>query len=428
MPPTHRLGLLRDHDFRGLFISTSVSQVGHQITSLAIPLVAVLALAATEFEVGLLSAAAGAAFLLVGLPAGAWVDRMRRRNVLLVTDLARAAFLVTIPLAWWADVLTIWQLYVVALAVGVFTVFFDVAYQSYLPHLVGRTNLVEANSKLEAVRGVSHLGGPGLAGVLIQWFTAPVVLVADAVAMATSAAAVWRIRAREDRPQRKPESRLVAEIRDGLRFVLRNRLLRAIAMCTAAFNLTHSAYSAMSIVFLARELELSPGVIGLFMSAGGVGGIIGAAVAKRIAASVGQGPAIWMSVAFTTPFCLLLPMATSPWMLIPAGIASVVMTIGVMVYNITQVSFRQALTPDAMLGRMNATVRFLVWGTMPLGALAGGVLGGLVGARGTLWIVGVLSCLAFLPVALSPLRRMKHLPTEPLDEPGDVAKAEVPTA
>jgi len=428
MPRTDRLGLLRDHDFRGLFISTSVSQVGHQITSLAIPLAAVLALSASEFEVGLLSAAAGAAFLLVGLPAGAWVDRMRRRNVLLVTDLVRAAILLTIPLAWWLDVLTMWQLYAVALLLGIFTVFFDVAYQSYLPHLVGRGNLVEANSKLESVRGVSQLGGPGLAGLLIGWLTAPVVLFVDAIAMAASASAVWRIRKREEKPQRRPDARLLSEIGEGLRFVFSNRLLWSIAICTGFGNLTFAGYHAMQVVFLARELELSPGLIGVYLSIGGVGAILGATMARRVAQLIGQGPAIWMSMAFTIPGGLLLPLAHNDWTLWLAAVGALVMSVGIMVYNITQVSFRQALTPDRLLGRMNATLRFLVWGTMPLGALIGGVLGENFGARDTLWIMGAAGCLSFLPVLLSPLRRMRELPTEPLEDRGELAKTPTPTA
>ncbi|TWJ10653.1 putative MFS family arabinose efflux permease [Stackebrandtia albiflava] len=411
MPITRRLGLLRDHDFRGLFVSTTVSQFGHQLTTLAIPLIAVAVLSAGEFQVGMLTAAASAAFLLVGLPAGAWVDRMRRRNVLIVADVARGALLLTVPVAWWCDVLTIWQLYVVVLVNGVFTVFFDVAYQSYLPHLVGRRHLMEGNSKLEAVRAVSQLSGPGLAGLLIQWLTAPVVLFLDAVALATSALAVARIRSREVVEPVAPGTRLRTQIGEGLRFVFGNRLLWSIALCTGIGNLFYTMYASMELVFLARELHQTPGTIGLIFSVSGAGGLLGAFVARRLTARFGQGPTMWLSMLPVGPAAALMPMAAPGWSLWLAALGGVVVSMGVVVYNITQVSFRQGLTPDRLLGRMNATMRFLVWGTMPLGGLIGGVLGEILGARGTMWVGVVGSGLAFLPIVLSPLRRMRELPT-----------------
>jgi predicted MFS family arabinose efflux permease len=317
-----------------------------------------------------------------------------------------------VPLAWWADVLTIWQLYVVALLHGTLTVFFDVAYQSYLPHLVGRANLVEGNSKLEAVRAVSHAAGPGVAGQLIRLLTAPVALLVDAVALAASALFYLRIRKREPRPTTHPDARLLREIGEGLRFVLGHRLLRAIVTCTGTANLFSSIYAAMLVFFLRRTLGLGPGEIGLVLSIFSAGGVAGAFVARGFADWVGQGRAIWMSIAFTAPFLLLMPFAEPGWRLWVAAAASAVAAVGIVVYNITQVSFRQALTPDQMLGRMNATVRFLVWGTMPLGGLAGAFLGDWFGARTTV-LIGVLgACVAFLPVYLSPLRTMRDLPTE----------------
>ena len=405
------IGLLRDRDYRGLFASTTVSQFGFHITQLALPLVAIIALEASPFEVGALAALSTAPFLLIGLPAGAWVDRMRRRSVLIVGDLARAAVLVTVPLAWWADTLTLWQLYTVALVYGGFTVFFDVAYQSYLPHLVGRENLVEGNAKLEAMRAVSQLGGPALAGQLVRLLTAPVALLADALAMAASALFVVRIRKREERPARRPDAHLLREIGDGLRFVFGNRLLRAIATCTATYNLLSSAYGAMVILYLERSLGLDAGTIGLVFTVMGAGGLVGAVAARRVADLVGQGPAIWMSAAFTSPFWLLMPVLAAPgWRLWVAAAGGFVVSIGIVVYNVTQVSFRQAITPDGMLGRMNATIRFLVFGTMPLGALLGGVLGELYGVRTALLTVTIAICFAFLPVFLSPLRTMRTLP------------------
>jgi MFS family permease len=408
------LGLLRDHDYRQLFASTTVSQFGFHVTMLALPLVAIIALSARPFEVGLLAAVEMAPFLLLGLPAGAWVDRMRRRRVLIVADLARGAVLATVPLAWWADALTIGQLYAVAFAFGVCTLFFDVAYQSYLPHLVGRGNLVEGNAKLESVRAVAQLGGPALAGQVIRLLSAPVALLVNGAAMAASALYVVRIRKREEKPVRSPDAHLLKEIREGLRFVLGHRLLRAIVTCTASFNLLSSAFFPMMILYLERGLDQDAGAIGMFLTVWGAGGLLGAALARRLAGWLGQGPAIWMSVAFTTPFVLVLPVFAEPgWRLWVAAAAGFVTSIGVVVYNVTQVSFRQALTPDRMLGRMNATIRFIVFGTMPVGGLLGGVLGEWLGVRDALLVVALAQCAAFLPVFLSPLRTMRTLPTQP---------------
>lgn len=423
MPIGARLGLLRDHDYRQLWVSTTVSQLGFQVTQLAVTLVAIDHLGVGEAQAGLLVAAQSAAFLLVGLPAGAWVDRMRRRRVLVVADVGRGLLLASVPLAWWAGVLTLWQLYAVALAHGVLTVFFDVAYQSYLPHLVGRERLVEGNAKLEAVRATSQVAGPSLAGQVIRLLGAPLALLVDAVAMAASAVLYARIRKPEPRPERPGGGRLRHEIAEGLRFVLGHRLLRAITACTGTFNFFSAVSSAMLLFYLRREVALDPGAIGLVLSILAAGGVLGAVVARPFARWVGQGRAIWMSVAFLSPFMLLLPLVESPgWLLWVAAAAGAVSSAGGVVYNVTQVSFRQAITPDRLLGRMNASVRFLVWGTMPVGGLVGAWLGAWCGARLTL-LIGLLgTCVAFLPVFLSPLRTMRSLPQ------AEVADAPVPQA
>jgi MFS family permease len=413
-PARSRIGVLRDDDFRRLFVADAISQVGSQVTLLALPLVAVLALAAQPFQVGVLAAAETAAFLLVGLPAGAWVDRMRRRSVLIVGDLGRSLLLGSIPIAWWAGVLTMPQLYVVALFTGVLTVFFDVAYQSYLPHLVGKEHLVDGNAKLEIVRSASVLGGPTVGGLLVQLLTAPVAIAVDAVSFLGSAMFVGLIRKREVKPERAPDAHLGREIAQGLRFVFGNRLLRAIAACTASFNLCTSIAWPMLVVYLARDLDLAPGLIGLFFSFGGAGALVGAFVTGPLARRLGQGPTIWMSTFVGGLAHLLIPLAANDWRLWLAASASFVAGLTTVAYNVTQVSFRQALTPDRLLGRMNATMRFMVWGTMPLGGLIGGALAAWVGVHATVWIGLIGSALAFLPVYLSPLRTIRELPTTDL--------------
>jgi MFS family permease len=418
-----RLGLLADHDFRQLFAATTVSQFGNQVTFLALPLVALEILAATAWEVGVLTSLATAAFLLVGLPAGAWVDRTRRRRVLIVADLGRAALLASVPVAWWTGVLSLEQLYVVALLVGVLTVFFDVAYQSYLPHLVGRSNLVEGNAKLESVRATAQVGGPALGGQLVQLLTAPVALLVEGVALALSAGFLVRVGRQEVKPPRESGTHLLKEIGEGLRFVLGHRLLRMIAACTATGNLFGAATMAMAVFFLRKDVGLSASMIGVVFAVGGCGAVVGALWARRFATWVGQGPAMWLSLGCCTPFGFLLPLSEPGWRVWLGTAGYAVMAAGIVIYNVTQVSFRQAITPNRLLGRMNATMRFLVWGTQPIGALVGGVLGSAFGARSALLIAAGGACLSIGPLLLSPLRTTRDLPTDQVEDATPLADA-----
>jgi MFS family permease len=412
---TRRGGLWHHLDFRRLWIGETVSQFGTQISQLALPLVAILVLHASTFQVGLLTTLEMLAFLLIGLPAGAWVDRMRYRRVLIVNDLIRAAALGSIPLAQLLGVLSIGQLYVVALLTGISTVFFDVAYQSYLPELVGTEALVEGNAKLQGSESVSQIAGPSAGGVLISAISAPYAVLLDALSFLWSAGWVATIKARPPKPERKPDRHLGREIMQGLRFVLGNRLLRAIAICTGSSNLCSNVAFAVMYILLARQLHLAAGVIGLFTSVGAVGGLIGSLIASRIAVRVGQGPTIWLSMVVSAPTAFVLPFVHRDWTLGLLAVAMMFGSAGVVIYNITQVSFRQGLCPPALLGRMNATMRFLVWGTIPLGAFLGGILGTVIGVRHTLLVAAIGGCLPFLAVFLSPLRTMRELPhyTEP---------------
>jgi MFS family permease len=413
--------LWRHLDFRRLWIGQTVSQFGTMVSQLALPLVAILVVHASTFQVGLLSAFETVAFAVVSLPAGAWVERMRFRHVLIVNDLIRAAALASIPVARIAGVLTIWQLYGVALVTGVSTVFFDVAYQSYLPRLIDRQQLVDGNAKLQASESVSVLAGPSAGGFLIQLLTAPFAVLIDAASFVWSAAWVTAIKFREPRPERRQDRHLGREIREGLRFVTGDPMLRAIAICTGSSNLFSSMSMAVFYVLLARDLHVSPGIIGLISSAAAIGGLAGALTAAKLAGRVGQGPAIWMPMAATAPLAFVAPFVRHDWTLILLALATTGMSFGVVVYNITQVSFRQGLCPPAMLGRMNATMRFLVWGTMPVGSLLGGVLGTAIGVRETLFAAAAGGSLTFLPVFLSPLRRMRQLPSYTEQPPAEAS-------
>jgi MFS family permease len=409
--PPGPAGLWHHLEFRRLWIGETVSQFGTMISGLALPLVAILVVHASTFEVGLLTAAESVPFLIVGLPVGAWVERMRFRSVLIVNDLLRAGLLASIPVARLLGALTIEQLYVVALGTGVCTVFFDVAYQSYLPRLIDRKQLVAGNARLQASESVSQIAGPSAGGLLIQALTAPYAVLVDALSFVWSAAWVAAIQVRPPRPVRRADRDLRREMGDGLRFVLGSPLLRAIAMSTGTSNLFGAISTAVIYVLLARQLHVSAGIIGLISSGNAVGGLAGSLVAGRFAARVGQGPAIWLSIGLCSPFAFVAPFVTRDWTLALLGLAGALYWMGGVVYNITQVSFRQALCPPDLLGRMNATMRFLVWGTLPLGGFLGGVLGSVIGVRPALLIAAVGGSLAFAPVLLSPLRWMRELPT-----------------
>jgi predicted MFS family arabinose efflux permease len=406
MPLPSRLGLLRDPDFRRLFAATALGQLGDRIIFLALPLVAIAALHADEFQVGLLTAMTTAGSLLVGLPAGAAVDRMRKRSVMISTDLARALVLSTIPVAWWTDLLTIWWLYAVALVHGVLTVFFDVAYVSCLPHLVGRGNLVEGNSKLSAIRSVTSISGPAVAGPLVGWVGAPATLLVSSAGMALSGLLAVGIRRREQKAGLSARPRFLRDVREGLKFVLRHPVLRATILGDAIFNLFLVMYQTMLLVFLEREAGLGSLGIGLVLSGMGCGALLGALLATRISKRVGQGRVIWLAPLVTCPLTGLMPLARPGWSLYAAAIGLAALSLGGVVRVVAQASLQQAVTPDRLLGRMSATARFVSWGGLPLGGVLGGAAGAVFGAATTLWIGAVGMTVSFLPNFLSPLRRL----------------------
>ncbi|WP_138758309.1 MFS transporter [Modestobacter altitudinis] len=414
--------LLRHRDFRHLWAAETVSQVGTQVTLLALPVVAVTVLDATPLQMGVLTALETAAFLLIGLPAGAWVDRWRRKRVLVTADLVRAVVLATLPVAYLLDVLSLGQLFAVAAVTGTATVFFDVAYQSYLPALVDRDQLVDGNGKLEASRAVAQVAGPGATGVLLRVLGAPLLIAVDAVSFLLSALFIARIGTPDVVPDRASRRPLRAEIAEGLGFVVRHPLLRRIVACTGTGNLFGSITSTLLVLFAIRELGLSEATLGLALSAGALGGLLGAATAARFARRVGEGRAIPLSAAVLVPFAALTPLADLGAPVVLLVVSMFGFSWSVVVYNITQVSFRQRLCPPGLLGRMNASVRFIVFGTMPLGGLLGGVLGTWLGVVPALWVGVAGSALACLPVVLSPLLTMGDLPDE--EDGGRVPDAE----
>ncbi|PZS30020.1 MAG: MFS transporter [Pseudonocardiales bacterium] len=400
-------GLARHRNFRRLWIADTASQFGTQVSVLAMPLIAVLTLKVSPQAVGILVAMEFAAFLLFGLPAGAWCDRWRRRPVMIIGDLARFLLLASVPAAYWLDVLTIWQLYVVVLLQGVATTFFDVAYQSYLPSLVPAEALIEGNAKLQGSAAVAQVSGPALAGYLIQWLTAPIAVLADAASYLFSAVNVARIRHGEPVPEQPEHRSLRREIGEGLGVVFGNPILRTLAAATAVANFFMAVFTAVIILFLARTLGLPPGAIGAAMTLGSIGAVVGAVATSPLARRFGPARSAWVPFAVGCPIGLLIPLAQRGALLVLFVLGWFGFSFAFTAYNVAGVSLRQALCPAHLLGRMNATMRFLSVGVMPFGALIGGGLASWVGPRSTLWVAMIGELLVPILLLRSPLRSMR---------------------
>ena len=402
--------LWRNRDFMWLWAAQTVSQFGSQISSLAIPLVAILTLDASTFQVSVLVVVGWAPFFLFSLPAGAWIDRLPRRPILVASDWGRALALASIPLAYFLDAMTLAQLYLVELVVGLFTVFFDLSYQSYLPSVVEREELGEGNAKLEVSRSAAQVAGPGLAGVLVRVLTAPYAILADAVSFVASALFLSRIERPEPKPKTAAErsTRLRDEIGEGLRFVLRHPLLRPIVTFVGVSNIFVNMLFAIYLVYAVRELDLSAATIGLIFSLGNIGTLVGALTATRLARTVGIGPGLIITATIGSLGLLLIPLARGDVVIPFLVVASLLWGYFVLTYYVNAITLIQAITPDHLLGRTNASRRFLVQGVIPFGALLGGALGTTLGLRPAIAIGAVGACLAVLPLFFSPLRQIKE--------------------
>ncbi|MBI1258891.1 MAG: MFS transporter [Chloroflexi bacterium] len=417
-PPT---SLTRSPEFLKLWVGQTVSVFGSQITNLALPLTAVLVLNASSSQMGVLNALGVVPFMLVGLFAGVWVDRMRRRPIMIVADFGRFLLLGSIPLAALGGFLTIPYLYVAIFLIGVMTVFFDVSYQAFLPSLVGREHLVEGNSKLEVSRSASAILGPGLAGVLVQTLSAPIAILFDAISFLVSAISLRLIRSTESAPERLPDTsqNMLREIREGLNVVFGNRFLWSIAGCTATSNFFGSMLQAVFILYLTRELNVPPAVQGVIFAAGAPGALLAALFSARVAKRVGVGNSI-IGAAFLGMASSLPVFFVTDNSLLSSVILVLIFFVGsfsFVLYNVNQVSLRQAITPDRLLGRMNASMRFLVWGTIPLGSLIGGFLGDAIGLRSTINLSVILGLGSFLWVFFSPVRHLKEIPAPQPTQP-----------
>jgi MFS family permease len=394
-----------------LWSGQSVSEVGSAVTMLALPMIAVLVLDASTLEVGVLGAMSTLPFLLISLPAGAVVDRNAKHRLMMWCDIGRFLLLASIPLATLPGLhITYAHLLIVALLTGILTVFFDVAYQSYLPVLLEKEELVDGNGRLGTTQAFAQFTGPSIGGGLVGLLGGARAVAVDAASYFVSAISLFLIRKEEPEPQpRHADQRIRDDIKEGLHFVVTHPILRKVVACTGTSNFFGSMVFALEMPFLIRELHVKPAVVGLLLSVGALGGMVGGLLAAPLAKRIGSARIIWFStLVFGIP-AFLIPLAQPGWgaLLYAAGFFAF-LTMAV-IYNVAQVSYRQAITPPALLGRMNASVRFIVWGTMPLGSALGGVLGSTIGIRETLWVSVIGGYCAGFFVFFSPLRRMRDV-------------------
>jgi len=411
--------LARSSDYRKLWTAATVSLFGTQVSLIAIPVIAIFLLHVEAYQVALLGTVEFLPFLFFTLPAGAWVDRLPRRLILVAGDLGRAISLLSIPIAWELGGLTIWQLYVVGFINGTLTVFFDVADQSFLPAILEPDDLIEGNSKLQVSASAAQVLGQPLGGGIVGLVGAPLAVTADAISFVASGGLIFWIRKRE--PKRAtaapaggflaPVAGLRDEIAEGLHYVLGHPYLRYIAASTGISNLFSNIAFATIAYFVYTELGLTPFQFGLAGGIGSLGVLLGALIAGRIAERIGVGRTILWSMALSGPAALLAAIAQPGTAVVVLTSSFFLTSLTGVVYNINQVSLRQAITPERIQGRMNATMRFLVWGTIPIGQVIGGIVATAIGSRGALIVGGVLGCFAFVPILFSSVRSLERIPT-----------------
>jgi MFS family permease len=418
-PVRRRLGrlvspLLREPDFRRFWFGQTISVFGDQITLLGVPLVAVLVLGADATQMGTLLAVGLLPHLLFSLPAGVWLDRVRnRRRLMIAADILRALLIASIPIAYAAGVLTVAQLYVVGFLAGSMAVVFDISWNTLLVAVVRREAFVEATALFSGSRALAFVGGPPLAGTLVQAASAPIALVADALSFVGSAFYLSRIRAAEP-PIEFIEESMRTRLSTGLLFIFRDSIMRPILLSVATINLFNFGFQALFILYVTTVLGVSPGVLGAALGAGAVGGIIGALIASRIGRRLGLGAAYALGcLIFPVPL-VLIPLVSGP----PEAVLVMLFTteflagLGLQILDINASAVITARTPDAIRARAGGAFRFINYGIRPVGAVMGGLLGGMIGVRETLFVVTIAASVGVLWLIGSPIPRLRELPEE----------------
>ena len=410
--------VMHNGDFLKLWAGESVSLIGTQITQFALPLVAVLTLGASVFQVGVLNACRYAPVVVVSLFAGVWLDRRHRRPILIACSLGNAALIGLVPLTNALNVLSIGVLYAICLLVGVLTVVFDVGVMSFVPSLVERKQLADGNGKMQTSTAFAGVAGPGIAGLLVAALTAPVTLSFDAVSYLCSAVGLSRIRKPEPDPP-APEDRptVRASIAEGLRAVYGSRFLRALLTQSATFNFFQNGLVTIFVVYAIRDLHMSPTKLGLVIGAISVGGVAGGLLANRIRNKIGFGPTMLIPTicAALCPLVLLIPRDASMGSMAILMCAQAFYGFNLLVFNVNTLTLRQVITPHHLLGRMNASYRMVLFGTGPIGAIIGGWLATVVGLRTALVITAIVLTSPILWTLYSPVFRLKTMPSGPLE-------------
>ncbi len=407
-----RQGLLRDRNFALLISGETISELGTSITFLAFPLIAIATLHASAFAVGIVAAAGNTGWLVIGLPAGVWVDRMRRRPILIATDIGSALLLVSVPVAAAFDLLTVAQLAVIAFALSLLSVLYDVAYPAFLPSVVAEERLVHGNGLMEASANGARIGGPGVGGVLVQLVGAPAALFADAISFLVAATTTALMRVDESRPIATAQAappKFRRELVAGLAYVIGTPVVRALMVAATLGNFVFGGYSPLVILLLSRQLHLSPGVIGVLVAVGGVGGIIGALLAGPISARIGDARLLWCATGIAVPCLFLVPMSSRGLGLTWFVIGAIGEAACIAAFNVSVRAAMQRTSPPSMLGRVTASTRVFSRGALPIGALVGGAIATATSPRAALFTM--LAFYVILPVWLwvSPIGRVRDI-------------------
>jgi MFS family permease len=413
-PSRRSPGLLRQRDFRLFWTGESISEVGNSVTIVVIPLVAIDTLHTSTFIVTLLTAMIWLPWVIIGIPAGVWVDRLGPRPVMLACDAISATVYASIPVAAWCGVLTVAQLITVALIAGAASVFFNCAYQVLLPGVVDEADLTEGNARLLGSREVAQIGGPGLGGLLAQAAGPVTGLLANAVSFGVSFCCLSAMRSPRDRRAGGPAA---GGVLDGLRFAWRDPYLRAMTAFSSAANLALTGIDALLVVFLVRTVGLSSAAAGLVMASLGVGGVLGALAARPLGRRLGTARAVLITVPAGLCFALLLPLADKGPRIAFASAAMICSGSVVVIGNVIVDSFVQAYVPPGIFGRVTSATWAIAFAMMPVGALLAGALATALGVRDALWILTALYAASGLTFLLSPMRHQRDLPRRPSGEP-----------
>lgn len=404
--------VLRNRNFQYLWAGQTISTIGDQMSGLALPVLAVTMLQAAEWQIGMMNAAGMSMFLLIGLPAGAWVDRWLKRRVMILADVVRMMVVLSVPLAWWAGILNMTFLIVGAAVISAANVFFDVAYQSVLPIMLPKEHMAKANSALETTKQTSMLAGPAVVGFLLTIVKAPMLMLIDAVSFLVSLVSVVRIKMDESTIAKKDRGKLRHEITEGVKFVTKHPIIGRITASTSIFNFFTSGVHTLVPILVLRTMDVSPGLYGLVFTAAAAAGLAGALSAAKIGERIGQGNTVIAALVLGGVSVFGFPIAAmiggqGGFPIVVAAEALLAFT--GLVYNITQVSARQALCPEHLLGRMNASIRFFVWGVLPISALLAGAFATWFGLVPVFWVGAIGALLATWFIFASPLRGLKTI-------------------